>query len=210
MKLKVCGMRNPQNIFEVGKLNPDYLGFIFYDKSPRAAIPSPFFNFLYPMDFRAKRVGVFVNADFEFIKYNVEVNGLSVIQLHGDESVLEVEKLRELSVEVIKAFSVGESFDFNQLEVYKPYVDFFLFDTKGKERGGNGLQFDWSILKGYDQEIPFFLSGGIDLVNLEQLSELKGMNLHAIDVNSKFEIEPGLKDIGRLKELKERLLRALQ
>lgn len=105
-----------------------------------------------------------------------------------------------MGFKVIKAFGVGESFDFSTLNAYKNNVDFFLFDTKGKERGGNGVTFDWSLLKDYDNKIPFFLSGGLSAENLEELNGLEGMNLHAIDVNSKFEIEPGLKNIALLKE----------
>jgi phosphoribosylanthranilate isomerase len=210
MKLKVCGMRESTNISELLKLSPDFVGFIFFAKSKRDVADSLDAELLASFPDSTQKVGVFVNAELDFVKGKVEQFGLNLVQLHGDESPEYCFDLKSKGIKVMKVFSVAESFDFNQLEAYKPYVDFFLFDTKGKERGGNGVQFDWSILKGYDQEIPFFLSGGIDLENLEQLSELKGMNLHAIDVNSKFEIEPGLKDVGRLKELKERLLRASQ
>lgn len=203
-------MRESTNISELLKLSPDFMGFIFFAKSKRDVADSLDAELLASFPDSTQKVGVFVNAELDFVKGKVEQFGLNLVQLHGDESPEYCFDLKSKGIKVMKVFSVAESFDFNQLEAYKPYVDFFLFDTKGKERGGNGLQFDWSILKGYDQEIPFFLSGGIDLDNIEQLSELKGMNLHAIDVNSKFEIEPGLKDIGRLKELKERLLRALQ
>jgi phosphoribosylanthranilate isomerase len=202
MKLKVCGMRETTNISELLKLSPDFVGFIFFAKSKRDVADSLDAELLASFPNSTQKVGVFVNAELDFVKGKVEQFGLELVQLHGDESPEYCFDLKSKGINVMKVFSVGESFDFNQLEAYKPYVDFFLFDTKGKERGGNGVQFEWSILKGYDQEIPFFLSGGIDLENLEQLSELKGMNLHAIDVNSKFEIEPGLKDIEKLKELR--------
>jgi len=203
-------MRESANISELLKLSPDFMGFIFFAKSKRDVADSLDAELLASFPDSTQKVGVFVNAELDFVKGKVEQFGLDMVQLHGDERPEYCFDLKSKGIKVIKVFSVAESFDFNQLEAYKPYVDFFLFDTKGKERGGNGVQFDWLILKGYDQEIQFFLSGGIDLENLEQLSELKGMNLHAIDVNSKFEIEPGLKDVGRLKELKERLLRASQ
>jgi phosphoribosylanthranilate isomerase len=208
MKIKVCGMRESTNISELLKLSPDYMGFIFYAKSKRDVAGSLAIDLLHSFPNTTEKVGVFVNAEFDFVKGKVKQFNLDMVQLHGDETPEYCFDLRSNGVKVMKVFSVGNSFDFNQLEAFKPYVDFFLFDTKGKERGGNGALFDWSILKAYDQEIPFFLSGGIDLENLEQLSELKGMNLHAIDVNSKFEIEPGFKDIERLKELKERLISA--
>uniref|UniRef100_UPI0040479A06 phosphoribosylanthranilate isomerase n=2 Tax=Roseivirga sp. TaxID=1964215 RepID=UPI0040479A06 len=205
MKLKVCGMRESTNISELLKLSPDFMGFIFFAKSKRDVADSLDADLLASFPYSIQKVGVFVNAELDFVKGKVEQFGLNLVQLHGDESPEYCFDLKSKGIKVMKVFSVGETFDFNQLKAYKPYVDFFLFDTKGKERGGNGVQFDWSILKGYDQEIPFFLSGGIDLENLEQLSDLKGMNLHAIDVNSKFEIEPGLKDLIKLKELKNRL-----
>jgi phosphoribosylanthranilate isomerase len=210
MKIKVCGMRESTNISELLKLSPDYMGFIFYAKSKRDVAGSLAIDLLHSFPNTTEKVGVFVNAEIDFVKGKVKQFNLAMVQLHGDETPEYCFDLKSNGVKVMKVFSVGNSFDFNQLEAFKPCVDFFLFDTKGKERGGNGELFDWSILKAYDQEIPFFLSGGIDLENLEQLSELKGMNLHAIDVNSKFETEPGLKDIERLKELKERLLRTSQ
>lgn len=202
MKLKVCGMRESTNISELLKLSPDFMGFIFFAKSKRDVADSLDVELLASFPDSTQKVGVFVNAELDFVKGKVEQFGLNLVQLHGDESPEYCFDLKSKGIKTMKVFSVGESFDFNQLEAYKPYVDFFLFDTKGEERGGNGVQFDWSILKGYDQEIPFFLSGGIDLENLEQLSELKGMNLHAIDVNSKFEIEPGLKDVDKLGKLR--------
>ncbi len=198
-------MRESTNISELLKLSPDFMGFIFFAKSKRDVADSLDADLLASFPYSIQKVGVFVNAELDFVKGKVEQFGLNLVQLHGDESPEYCFDLKSKGIKVMKVFSVGETFDFNQLKAYKPYVDFFLFDTKGKERGGNGVQFDWSILKGYDQEIPFFLSGGIDLENLEQLSDLKGMNLHAIDVNSKFEIEPGLKDLIKLKELKNRL-----
>jgi phosphoribosylanthranilate isomerase len=130
---------------------------------------------------------------------------LTLVQLHGDESVEYVGELYAVGIKVIKVFSIGERLDFEQLKPYKGLVDYFLFDTKGKERGGNGVAFDWDILKGYDQSVPFFLSGGIDNENIGDLSGLGEMNIHAIDVNSKYEIEPGLKDIELLKVLKRKL-----
>jgi len=201
MKLKVCGMRDSDNIKELLKLNPDYMGFIFYDKSKRnaEALDADLLKDFPPT---TKKVGVFVNAPLDEVKQKVDEFQLDFVQLHGDESVGYVGELFAAGIKVIKVFSVGESFDFDQLKAYKGLVEYFLFDTKGKERGGNGIAFDWEILKGYDQSVPFFLSGGIDNENVEGLTELGEMNIHAIDVNSRYEIEPGLKDIGLLKELR--------
>ena len=194
-------MRDSQNITELLRLQPDYMGFILYGKSQRYA-PDLDVELLRGFPAGTKKVGVFVNAPLEEVKAVVDQYGLDLVQLHGDESVEYVGHLFALGIRVIKVFSVGDSFDFSDLEKYKEVVDFFLFDTKGQERGGNGKTFDWGILKDYDQSIPFFLSGGIDNDNVSALESLKGMNIHAIDVNSKYEIEAGLKDIQKLKELR--------
>lgn len=201
LKLKVCGMRDSGNIRQLLKLQPDYMGFIFYEKSKRF-VPELDAELLNDFPSETKKVGVFVNASLEEVKGKVDRYGLDLVQLHGDESVEYVGDLFAAGIRVIKVFSVGDSFDFEQLKPYKGLVDFFLFDTKGKERGGNGVTFDWELLKAYDQSVPFFLSGGIDNENISALESLKGMNIHAIDVNSKYEISPGLKDIEELKKLK--------
>ncbi len=202
LKLKVCGMRDSGNIRQLLKLQPDYMGFIFYEKSKRFA-PELDAELLNDFPSETKKVGVFVNASLEEVKGKVDRYGLDLVQLHGDESVEYVGDLFAAGIRVIKVFSVGDSFDFEQLKPYKGLVDFFLFDTKGKERGGNGVTFDWELLKAYDQSVPFFLSGGIDNEYISALESLKGMNIHAIDVNSKYEIAPGLKDIEELKKLKK-------
>ena len=197
-------MRDSQNIKELLKLRPDYMGFIFYDKSKRNAIDLDV-DLLRSFPSITQKVGVFVNAPLDEVKSKVDEFQLDFVQLHGDESVEYVGELFAVGIKVIKVFSVGESFDFKVLKPYKGLVEYFLFDTKGKERGGNGVVFDWGILKDYDQSVPFFLSGGIDNKNVEGLTELGEMNIHAIDVNSKYEIEPGLKDIKELKVLERKL-----
>ena len=203
LRLKVCGMRDSQNIRELLKLQPDYMGFIFFEKSPRNVGNDLDAQLLLSFPDTTQKVGVFVNKPLDSLRAIVRKYKLDYVQLHGDESVEYVGELYADGIKVIKVFSVGnEAFDFNQLKPYKSFVDFFLFDTKGKERGGNGITFDWKVLEAYDQSVPFLLSGGIDLENIEKLDELKGMNLHAIDVNSKFELEPGLKDVERVRELK--------
>ncbi len=194
-------MRDSKNIEQLLALKPDYMGFIFYGKSPRDAEEVLDQEVLKNFPEQTKKVGVFVNADLGLVKEKVSALGLDYVQLHGDESVEYVAELFAVGIKVIKVFSVGEEFNFSELDNYNPYVDFFLFDTKGKARGGNGEVFNWEILKGYNQKVPFFLSGGIDLNNVEALKQLNEMNIHAIDVNSKFELEPGLKDIEKLKKL---------
>jgi phosphoribosylanthranilate isomerase len=135
---------------------------------------------------------------------------LDLVQLHGEESVDYCHDFRRAraypcptDVKIIKVFSIGQTFDFQQLEPYKPHCDYFLFDTKGKEKGGNGFAFNWDVLKGYDNEKPFFLSGGLSLENIEEVKKLGHLNILAIDVNSGFEIEAGLKDVDKVKRLIE-------
>lgn len=206
MKLKVCGMRDTKNIEQLLQLNPDFVGFIFYEKSPRNVGEELDQELLKNFPSATKKVGVFVNAPLEFVKSKVAKFGLDYVQLHGDESVDYVAQLYAVGIGVIKVFSVGEEFDFSRLGQYNPFVDFFLFDTKTPARGGSGRRFNWDLLKAYDQRVPFFLSGGISLENLEDVSKLEGMNVYAIDVNSKFEISPGLKDMHKLKALKEKMM----
>ncbi len=197
-------MRESTNISELLKLQPDYMGFIFYGKSKRDVADGLDAQLLNAFPSSTKKVGVFVNAVLDFVKGKVAKFGLDLVQLHGDEAPKFCAELKANGVKIMKVFSMGENFDFDVLEAYKSHVDFFLFDTKGKERGGNGELFNWELLNEYDGEIPYFLSGGIDLENIESLSDLK-VQPYAIDVNSKFEIEPGLKDVERLKELKNKL-----
>ncbi len=200
-------MRDSENIEQLLALKPDYMGFIFYEKSPRDAEDVLDQELLRNFPEQTKKVGVFVNADLGLVKEKVKTFGLDYVQLHGDESVEYVAELFAVGIKVIKVFSVGDEFDFEGLDIYNPFVDFFLFDTKGKARGGNGEVFNWEILKDYNQEVPFFLSGGIDLENIDSLKALEDMNIQAIDVNSKLELTPGFKDIERVKKLTS-LLRA--
>ncbi|SRX54384.1 N-(5'-phosphoribosyl)anthranilate isomerase [Aequorivita sp. CIP111184] len=195
------------NVAEVAALQPDYLGFIFYEKSPR------FFNgeVISELPAGIKKVGVFVDASLEEILDKVEKYKLDVIQLHGNESVDFCEQLKakcqaELveasKIEIWKVFSIKNEFDFEVLQSYENVVDKFLFDTKGKEKGGNGFSFNWEILKNYPSKKSFILSGGIGLEEIESLKNLLKTDLpiHAIDVNSKFENEPGMKDVSALKK----------
>ncbi|WP_072881396.1 phosphoribosylanthranilate isomerase [Salegentibacter echinorum] len=211
LKLKICGMKEADNILEVAELQPDYMGFIFYDKTPRnfdAEMPQ--------IPSAVKKTGVFVNAKIDDILKKIRKYDLKALQLHGNESPefcgeLNI-LLREVKIELIKVFSIGEDFDFKDIKAYEAVVDYFLFDTKGKNKGGNGTVFNWEILKEYPSEKPFFLSGGIGLEQLSAVKELqehfraKGKEdvLYAIDVNSKFEDKPGLKNVGKLKKLEVR------
>lgn len=201
MQLKICGMRNPQNITDIAALNPDYLGFIFYEKSKRYVGEDFDEAATYHLPKGIKKIGVFVNASMEYILLKVEKYRLDLVQLHGEETPEFCRDLQMKNIAIIKVFAVGQTFNFAQLEPYKPHCDYFLFDTKGKEKGGNGITFNWDVLKAYDNEKPFFLSGGLNLENIGKVKELGDLNILAIDVNSGFETEPGLKDVESIKRL---------
>jgi phosphoribosylanthranilate isomerase len=205
MKLKICGMKYPDNITEVGSLLPDYMGFIFWEKSAR------YFDGIIPnLPKSIKKVGVFVNQSQEDILSKISKYDLQAIQLHGHESVAFCQELKnkiDTKIELIKVFSADENFDFEVLKPYESVCDYFLFDTKGKLPGGNGTTFDWQILNQYNSVKPFFLSGGIGIDEVATIKEILKTNLpiYAIDVNSKFEIEPGLKDKNILYSFKQNL-----
>lgn len=227
LKLKVCGMKYPDNIQSVSALNPDYLGFIFYENSPRnfqGEIPeiSP----------GIKKTAVFVDASVAFILNKIEKYQFDTIQLHGNETPEFCDKLKlalienklnvslqnnikgnSTSIEIIKVFSIKNEFDFNLLKPFEGKVDYFLFDSKGQNKGGNGFVFNWEVLKEYHSTTPFFLSGGIGLEEVKQIGEFQSQLrkigkeelLIAIDVNSKFELEPGIKNIEDLAKFQKNI-----
>lgn len=199
VKLKVCGMRDAENVLAVSALQPDYMGFIFYGKSPRFVGE----EFQLPASFPAgiKKVGVFVNETPDKMLAIARRLQLDFLQLHGNESVEVCAAMKQAGLGVIKVFSVDDDFDFAITKPYQHAVDFFLFDTKGKYYGGNAQVFDWTVLNRYDQQVPFFLSGGITPDNVANIAALKNMNLHALDVNSGVEISPALKSIEKLNTL---------
>ena len=191
--LKVCGNRD--NIVEVASLNPDYMGFIFYEPSPRH-VGVDFKMPVLPKSI--KKVGVFVNEEVEVIKKLVAKFKLDFVQLHGSESVEDCQTLKRFGVGVIKVFSIHTTFDFDTTAPYEGVVDYFLFDTKGKFYGGNAIPFDWNLLINYHQRVPFFLGGGLTPENIIGLKNIFKMNLHAIDVNSGVEDSAGNKNIARI------------
>lgn len=192
-------MRDPENLQELLQLPIDYVGLIFYKKSKR------FVEKEFPkLDFQGKeKVGVFVNESLEFILEKSQQYNFVTIQLHGSESSEFCQELKEKNFKIIKAFSVDDEFDFSKTKAYEAFCDYFLFDTKGKLPGGNGYTFDWKILENYKGETPFFLSGGINNTHKNILKSLEISQLHAIDLNSGFEIKPALKDISLLKKFIE-------
>ena len=203
-------MKHPENISEVAKLQPDYMGFIFYEKTPR------YFEAKMPeISSAIKKTGVFVDEEINIILDRIKEHDLSAIQLHGEESAAFCAELKtlliETEVEIIKVFSIKDDFDFERLKEYETVVDFFLFDTKGKNKGGNGITFNWEVLKDYRSKKPFFLSGGIGAEEVEAIQKLQAYFeengeenlLYAIDVNSKFEEEAGCKNVEKLKEFRK-------
>lgn len=201
MKIKVCGMRVASNIKDLGALEIDFIGFIFYNKSSRNVVELP----LIDIPEKIKRVGVFVNASLEEIEQRANEFSLDYIQLHGDESPEFCKRLKEKGLTLFKAFAVDDHFDFKVLETYEDCCAYFLLDAKGKSYGGNGIQFDWRILDQYTSKKPFFLSGGIDLNSIESVLALDLPRLYGIDVNSKFELSPALKDISKIEELVKKI-----
>jgi phosphoribosylanthranilate isomerase len=199
-KLKVCGMKYAENIREVATLKPDYMGFIFYEKSKRFVNESLDKNLLTSLN-GIEKVGVFVNHSLDFVLSTSRKYGFMTVQLHGDESPEFCEELDALaSISTIKAFRIGENFDFKLLEAYKKICPYFLFDTQTENFGGSGMRFNWKLLSNYDNKVPFFLSGGISLETAEEINKLEGLNIHAIDINSRFELEPGIKDVAKIKK----------
>jgi phosphoribosylanthranilate isomerase len=202
--VKICGMREATNLKDVVALKPDLVGFIFYEHSARFVGDA----FLIPDEVRIEqRVGVFVNVDFEEAKLLRLRHQLGWIQLHGQESVEYVQAGRAAGWRIIKAFSVDAEFDFTDTEVYSPFCDYFLFDTKGLQPGGNGRTFDWNLLSQYRGTVPFLLSGGLNVGLLPALQLITHPQLVGFDFNSGLELAPGRKSVEQvrivLNELKE-------
>lgn len=187
--IKVCGMREGNNIRQVEQLGANLIGLIFYTNSSRYVTKLPSY-----MPVNAKVVGVFVNATIECIKENIERFNLSYVQLHGNESAQFCREVMQLGVQVIKAISVASREDIENLSGYKESCNLFVFDTKCEQYGGSGRQFNWEILKYYNGSTPFLLSGGIGIESIEKIREFSHPMLYGYDLNSRFESEPGVKN----------------
>ncbi|SEA58694.1 phosphoribosylanthranilate isomerase [Pedobacter hartonius] len=202
-QLKICGMRVPANIAEAIALQPAYMGFLMYPGSKRFIADLDAATIIsIPADI--KTTGVFVNEELEAVKKAIDLYHFKAVQLHGNESPDYCMELQG-KAEVIKAFGIDETFDFSTLEAYADAVDYFLFDTQTPEHGGSGKAFNWHLLENYTLQKSYFLSGGIGLANAPGLLEIRDERFYAIDVNSRFEQSPGLKDIARLTEFKKLL-----
>ena len=191
--VKVCGMRDAENIREVEALGIDLMGFIFWPKSSRYVSERPAY-----LPTKCKRVGVFVDEDLETVRRIADDYALDFIQLHGHESRAYCAQLKGLKL--IKAISVSGQDDIATYKTYEGLVDYFLFDTKCPSVGGSGQQFDWSVLSAYDGNTPFLLSGGIGPDDAERVKASHYSKCVGIDLNSRFEQTPGLKDINKLKD----------
>lgn len=211
MFIKVCGMRDAQNIREVEALGVDMMGFIFYEPSKRNVTEVP--AYLPACD----RVGVFVNAPIEDIVERVKQYGFSFVQLHGDETPADVLRLRKAlndahveGVRIARSVAVTSRSQVMKAQIWDGYVDGILFETPTSGYGGSGVSFDWSLLSSYHGKTPFFLSGGIGPQSLDELYEFEHEQWLGIDLNSKFETEPAMKDVEKLKNFiaafKERVI----
>jgi phosphoribosylanthranilate isomerase len=201
LKVKVCGLNHPENIRSLSQLKVNYMGFIFYSASKRhvANLQPEILEVIPP---GVKKVGVFVNQTIDEVMSNYHQFGLDMVQLHGNESVKMVQSLKDKDVSVMKAFGISASFDFGQLRSYEPVVDFFLFDTFTASHGGSGRTFDWNLLQQYTLQKPYFLSGGIspDMATAIHRFSHDENRLFGVDINSRFEVRPGIKDIQLIEE----------
>lgn len=200
LKIKICGMRHQVNIKEISSLKPDMIGFIFFPPSKRYAgeILDP--THLSCLPSSIKRTGVFVNETTDQILNIVSRYSLYYVQLHGNEPPEQCKLIRDKGIGVIKTFGISENFNFEKCSAYLPYTDYFLFDTLNPDFGGTGQKFRWEVLKNYKLSHPFFLSGGILADDAEKILTLSVDGLYGIDVNSKFETEPGLKNYEMLEK----------
>lgn len=195
LKLKVCGMRDSENINALSKVQPDFIGFIFHEKSSRNVSVAVLTN----TPENIARVGVFVNESEKFITCKIKQYHLDYIQLHGTESPEFCAKIKNLGVGIIKAFNISENFDFSCLSNYEQQCDYLLFDAYGKQAGGNGITFNWDLLTKYEGKTPFLLSGGIDETMVDEIKNITHPHFKGIDINSGFELEAGLKNIDKIK-----------
>ena len=198
--VKICGMRDSDNIIAAAELKPDLMGFIFYRNSPRYAgeVLDP--ELLAGLSPGITKTGVFVNATYNEIIETAGKYSLNAVQLHGDETPELCSLVKGTGMLVIKAFNIDENKGFSISAEYLSSADYFLFDTMSSDRGGSGQKFNWKLLGGYGQGHPFILSGGISPRDEEYIREIRNPSFAGIDLNSRFEIKPGLKDIEKLKD----------
>jgi phosphoribosylanthranilate isomerase len=199
LKIKICGMREPENIRDVAELRPDLMGFIFFPHSPRDAGQILNQDVLAELPKKIRKTGVFVNEDIETIAGIVRKYSLDIVQLHGNETQDQCRKLREKEIPVIKVFNIKDSSSLRLCYEYQSCTEYFLFDTSTPKYGGSGNKFDWKILDEYNLDHPFILSGGISPDDISNILAINNPSFYGIDINSRFEIKPGIKNIETLK-----------
>ena len=204
LAIKICGMKFPENLLAVVALRPDFMGFIFYPKSPRYAEPLDI-ETINSIPKSIKKIGVFVNESLENILTVVYKYNLDGVQLHGSENVEICRKLKDTGLLVLKAFPIADAYNFNVTKTYEGACDYFLFDTKTEAYGGSGVKFDWQILNKYKGQTPFLLSGGIAADDSEAILKIEHPKFAGIDLNSKFEISPGFKNVKLLNKFLQAL-----
>jgi phosphoribosylanthranilate isomerase len=196
MIVKVCGMRDALNIRLVEQLPIDWMGFIFYPRSPRYVDTVPAY-----LPEHVRRVGIFVNADTAFIKEHSERFSLNFVQLHGHETPAQCREVKAATgLGIIKAFGISSAADFSNVAAYEGAADYFLFDTKCDSAGGSGRSFDHTLLRQYTGTTPFLLSGGLGPESVDELRSFSHPAFLGIDLNSKFEVSPALKSVGKLRQ----------
>ena len=206
IKLKICGLTEEQNIYNIIQaVKADYLGFIFYEHSSRFVK-----NQLTPETVKSlpddlNKTGVFVNSSLADVLNVAEKYGLDTLQLHGDESPAFCANCKSRNYTIIKVFGVGETLNISLMNKYSEVCDYFLFDTAGRHKGGNGEKFDWKLLNDYNLDKPYFLSGGIAPEDVETIRSITAPGFCGIDINSRFEIKPGIKDVKKIEEFSNQL-----
>ena len=203
--IKVCGMRDKENIAQLVELPVDYIGFIFHPQSPRYVGEVIDKSILDIIPKKIIKVGVFVNRPIKEVSRIAKENNLQCIQLHGSEIPDYCNVLKEEGFTVIKAFKAEPELLTCQTSNYRFAADYLLFDTPTASFGGSGHKFDWQMLLQQKLYLPFFLSGGISLEDISNLNNLEIPGLFALDINSRFETSPGMKDIGKIKQFIEAL-----
>lgn len=207
MKLKVCGLKSPENIEQLTKLDVNFMGFIFFERSKRFVADTLNKKIIKAIPNNIKKISVFVNARSEDILWTLKDydSNFDYVQCHGDETPDFCQDLKKMGFGIIKTFQMDEKFDFSRLKAYESVVDYFLFDTSSKNYGGSGQKFDWTLLDNYQGNKPFFLSGGIKPGDIKRLQNFNHPQFYAIDINSGFEDEPGLKNINLIETFSKKL-----
>jgi phosphoribosylanthranilate isomerase len=194
MKIKVCGITTIQDAAFLLQQDVEYAGFIFYPKSARFVGEDPDPSLFRATGHTIKNVGVFVNTPADAVIEAVKNYKLDLVQLHGTETPSYCRKIKNAGIEIIKAFGVDDNFDPADTAVYSPCADYFLFDTGSSSYGGTGRKFNWQVLEDFNSPRPCFLSGGIGPDDADEILSLRLPSLYAIDINSKFEAKPGIKN----------------